>query len=461
MTILGLELNDAAIAAVDDGSVLYSEPGYAVGADASVKFGWEAWRLARRFPRRVHRRYWRELSEQPLAHPLGENRSAADLVHAQLQHVWDQCGTGIDGVIFAVPAYWSADTLGLLLGIAQEIGMPVRGLADAAIAATRREYRGGDLFHIDVSLHDLIVTRIAQRNGRAAVDERRVIDAVAVESLERACIDFIARRFVETSRFDPLHHGESEEFLYEQLYGWLAKLGRQKELLVSATYRNNDFDARLELAALQGHLAGVCEPLIQQIRSALKPGVPVAIQVHSRLTEFPGVVEGLGRLPNATVFALEPAAAARGAQRRASQFAAGDSGFRLVTKLPWDQPATVLKLTEQAGADAPQTSARPTHVLFDGRAYRLGARPFQIGAELSDRDFGVRLDERMNGVSRRHCSIEVRDSQVIVSDHSRYGTRLNGHAIDGSAILQVGDVLSLGNPPHEFQLIREVNPDGA
>ena len=73
----------------------------------------------------------------------------------------------------------------------------------------------------------------------------------------------------------------------------------------------------------------------------------------------------------------------------------------------------------------------------------------------------MRLDDRMNGVSRRHCSIEFRDAQVVVSDHSRFGTLLNGHAIDGAAILQAGDVLSLGNPPREFQLIREVTPDGA
>ena len=46
---------------------------------------------------------------------------------------------------------------------------------------------------------------------------------------------------------------------------------------------------------------------------------------------------------------------------------------------------------------------------------------------------------------------------MIVTDHSRFGTSLNGHAIDGSAILQVGDILSLGSPPRELQLITEVD----
>jgi hypothetical protein len=46
-------------------------------------------------------------------------------------------------------------------------------------------------------------------------------------------------------------------------------------------------------------------------------------------------------------------------------------------------------------------------------------------------------------------------------DHSRFGTRLNGHRVDGSAILQSGDVVSLGNPGSEFLLITEVTADSS
>ena len=68
-----------------------------------------------------------------------------------------------------------------------------------------------------------------------------------------------------------------------------------------------------------------------------------------------------------------------------------------------------------------------------------------------------------SGVSRRHCTIQIGAHGVEVVDNSRYGTRLNGHEIDGAAILQSGDVLSLGNPVSEFLLISEVteSPNGA
>ena len=42
-----------------------------------------------------------------------------------------------------------------------------------------------------------------------------------------------------------------------------------------------------------------------------------------------------------------------------------------------------------------------------------------------------------------------------------YGTRLNGHAIDGSAVLQAGDVISIGSPPREFRVAIEVSADGS
>ena len=65
----------------------------------------------------------------------------------------------------------------------------------------------------------------------------------------------------------------------------------------------------------------------------------------------------------------------------------------------------------------------------------------------------LELDADMPGVSRRHCSLHKKNGQCVLEDHSRYGTFLNGHRIDGSAVLQVGDALRIGSPGFEFQLI--------
>jgi pSer/pThr/pTyr-binding forkhead associated (FHA) protein len=48
-----------------------------------------------------------------------------------------------------------------------------------------------------------------------------------------------------------------------------------------------------------------------------------------------------------------------------------------------------------------------------------------------------------------------------VQDYSRYGTFLNGHKIDGSAVLQVGDLVRIGSPGYEFRLIMTESEDGS
>jgi len=63
------------------------------------------------------------------------------------------------------------------------------------------------------------------------------------------------------------------------------------------------------------------------------------------------------------------------------------------------------------------------------------------------------LPQDMPGVSRRHCEIALANGQCVVTDHSRYGTFLNGHRVDGSAVLQVGDVLRIGTPGVEMRMI--------
>ena len=59
----------------------------------------------------------------------------------------------------------------------------------------------------------------------------------------------------------------------------------------------------------------------------------------------------------------------------------------------------------------------------------------------------------MPGVSRRHCVVSRENGQCVVTDFSRYGTFLNGHRIDGSAVLQTGDSIRVGTPGFELRLI--------
>ncbi len=455
MPVLGIEINDAAITGVGEAGVVFSEPGYAFVDGTRSLFGVEALATARLNPRQVNNRYWRELSESALPGSSGQYETFADLAQTQLERLWSACADDLTDVLFAVPGYWVAEQLGLLLGIAEELGIPARGLVNCAVAATRRHYPERELFHIEGSLHEIGLTRMSQ-DGAAGLAERHAVKGLGIESLERACAEFFSRRFIDCSRFDPLHEAKTEQLIYDKLHDWLAQLKRHDELELSVASDGYDFRAKVEARELGDYQRKAVEPLVQKLRSLLA-GQPCALQVNARLGAFSGVIEALFELPNCDVFVLEAGAAARGVLQRHQRLPSGDAGIRLTTALPWDQPPVGSSPAERSG----DTGKTPTHILYQGKAYRLGPEPFSIGSELAGGAYGIALGGPNSGISRRHCTVQVEQSRLLVHDHSRYGTFLNGHRIEGSAVLQQGDVLSVGQPEETLQLIAEVAGNGA
>jgi len=100
-------------------------------------------------------------------------------------------------------------------------------------------------------------------------------------------------------------------------------------------------------------------------------------------------------------------------------------------------------------------------LLFEHMAYRIEESPLVLGSQTAEGERTVPLPIAMPGVSRRHCSVRNQNGQCVLEDHSRYGTFLNGHRIDGSAVLQVGDSVRLGSPGHELELIATEESHGA
>lgn len=455
MSTAALELNDAALAVVVDGQIHATERGWAAIRDGAVVYGEEAQPLARLGPRPAGRGYWATLDEQPFLQPLGGLRTAADVVHGQLQKLWSAVPAGVERAVLAVPPAWQPSQLGLLLGIARDVGIPVAGLVDSAVAASRRPYPARALWQLEFLLGEAWITRLEQQDAAVAAGSHERVAGLGIEALERAAAELIARRFVEAARFDPLHDAASEQRLYQQLPDWLMRLARHDGGEIAFEHKGREFRATVPAEALRTAVSATCEPLLRRLRTLVSPREPAVLQLHGAAASFPGLLESLARLPGCAVVVLEPAAAARGAARLRAAVAQAAQNFRLLSTLPWDQPpvdAGALPVTPAAASMQP-----PTHLLFEGRAWRLGATPLLVGTEIAAGEYGIGLDQRAQGISRRHCTLQVEDGRVLLHDQSRYGTMLNGHRISGSAVLQAGDVITIGQPPRELRLIVEVS----
>lgn len=453
MGTAALDLNDAALALVVDGAILRQESGCAAAVRGVLVFGDEALQASRLRPLDASSRYWRELSDAALPHAVGACRTSADLVHAHLQRFKEALPPDCDGVIAAVPSYWSPQQLGLLLGIARDIALPMHGLVNSAVAAARRPYPDRKLWHLDVSLFDMGLTEIDQA-GQASLGQAQRHPWLSIQLLDGVCAKAIAGAFLRTSRFDPFHDAGSEQELHGRLGEWLGALRGREPRELAMHFRGHDFRATVQPEELRSAVGGALEPLLQRLRALCPAGAAAVLQVPDRLAGYPGALEALARLPGWELSALEPAAAAAGALRLRSRATGGS--VQLTTSLPWDRPPAPAAATTTAGTVA----EAPTHIAFQGRIYRLGAAPLQIGSEAAAAGFGLRLPAAVQAVSRRHCTVQIEGGRVLVHDHSRYGTRLNGHRIDGSAVLHVGDTLQIGQPPIDLMLVVEVRDHG-
>jgi hypothetical protein len=448
-------LNDAGITVSDGERIIYREPGFAYLGDQALATGNAAFSHARVDPRRIQHRFWSTLDTEPLSDSRFQHMSAADLAIAQLEQVWNSVGSGVNELVVAAPPCMSADSLSLFLGIASELELPVVAIVDSAVAATRREYQGGVPVHIDMGLHQTTLTRLAQP-GMAQIDRTEIIEEAGVYALYDVWLTTVAEAFVLQSRFDPLHTADTEQMLLDRLGGWLGEALHKDIVNMQVESGSTTYRAEMESLALIGAAALVFQLIATRLRALFRAEDVPAIQVTDRLARLPGLTDLLKARVGGEVFALEPGATARGALARCRGGVDASRGISLLRQLPWDQSAVDMK----SHADETLQVGVPTHLLYGHAAYAIDQAPLVIGSQGGGEDKFVAIAADMPGVSRQHCSVARKNGQCIIEDHSRYGTFLNGHRIDGTSVLQVGDALRIGSPGYEFQLITTVTGDG-
>jgi hypothetical protein len=455
VSLLAAHVNDAAISVLSAERLLYREPGFALLDEDELTTGTKAFENARIKPRRIHNRFWSDLTTDALPDRRFQHLSAADLVSRQLEQIWNAVAASGDRLVIAVPAYMTGENLGLLLGIANELDVPVVGLVDAAVAATRREYQGAVPVHVDLSLHVATLSRLRQ-SGQVQLDRSAVIDNAGMLPLYDAWIRVISDAFVKQSRFDPLHTAETEQLLLGRLSEWLAGVSGNDRLTLEIEYRGIAHSAELESLDLISAAGPVYQRIASQLRAIYRADETPAIQLSDRAARMPGLADMLAARVGGEIFLLEPGATARGLLTRCRDMQRGDGGVTLIRQLPWDQSAVRIKTD-----DAPAAAGQPTHLLFENTAYPIDGPTLLMGSQPVAGERWIDLRGDMPGVSRRHCSIERSNGQCVVQDYSRYGTFLNGHKIDGSAVLQVGDLVRVGTPGYEFRVIMTEPENGS
>ena len=438
MSIFVFEFNDAAISASKDGQLLLESPGYAVLDGQQLYLGNEARDIARIRPRWTNYRFWSALGTEPMAGATSQVRHHADLAYAHLQSIWKQIGEAESEAIFAVPGHWSGEQLGLLLGIADEIGLKVRCMVDAALAAGAAQDDHSARYHLDISLHRIVLSELAGSD----VLERKRLFVVAEEGLvhfNNLWANTIADQFVYATRFDPMHRAEIEQQLHDRLPSCLSELADQGAAIVELDDAGKHYSVTVRRDQLVSAAAATYPRIVQQLQlGTAASDSQGGLLLAERFNGFPGLQEALAVIPGIKVQALEPGAAARGCMANLDALTGGDDQVKFHTEI-----------RRQKKADGGRQAAAgpiPTHLLYRGQAWALGSQALVLSLS----DAGVQPDAE-GGAAQ--CSVRRLDGRVWLEPRPITRLELNGREVDDKVALSVGDSLRFHGHEDAVQVI--------
>ena len=466
MSTLAIDINDANLIVADESGILAMEPGYALVSGGGVQTGDEAYAQARIKPRESSNRYWEKLSLEEGSAGIEGVSNSAQLAFAQLEDLWKRFGGPDKDALLVVPDYYNREQLGLLLGLAQECGMPVRSLLNAAVAASPRPYAGQQLVYLDAGLHRVSATVLEQSDDVASGAEK-AIDGVGLASLMDLWAKRVAEIFVLSTRFDPFHRAASEQLVYDRLPSWLQNLDEQDRAELRLPHGDKEVSVEVERNQLLGVASGFYRALVQLLAQCRSAGDSLVVQVSHRLHGLPGVLNELSRLDDALIQPLRVGEAALGALENLSHIPSGYGPVKLLKRLPWREEGAAVTAVDAAVPVAEiheplqKSENLATHIVYRGVAILVDARGVVIGRASHDGRRTIVLNGDHGGVSRSHCELVRRDGELTLTDLSQYGTYINEKRVSGDQTVLPADVIRIGSPGEELQAIAVEESGGA
>ncbi len=287
--MLFLELNDWQMTAWDEQGdrVLQQGVGASI-APGQLSFGEAALAHSRSHPQQFNNRYLYSLSPDPIAGDLRPAKNHADLIYHHLIHM----GLPNEPIGLCVGGHLTNQQLGLLLGIAQEAGLKIAGFIDAALAQSLSVPATGDFHVLDIELHRMTLTHIAVAADHRDSTQTIGLDGLGTASIVDGWMNVIADEFVQKTRFDPLHAGNTEQQLYDQVNRWLTEIGivdRRVNVSNGEASRDIEVSASLLKDKLRQRLASIDLDHIQRL--VLSPRAASVAGLQALLAERVNYIE--------------------------------------------------------------------------------------------------------------------------------------------------------------------------
>ena len=451
MSVFALELDDRAASMAREGRVLASAPSAVFDGTTGEPVGSNAWREVRSRPRSISTHHLSSVLAQ-----RAPSARADALLEAELKsRLAEQPVAEGERIWIVTPAQAEAAGSTALLGITRRMGLPVDGFVDSAAVTSAALGSERTTIVMELGLHHSAATAV-DCDGSQARRRRTVLTARGgLIELYQVWLDLVSTTMVKRTRFDPLHDAATEQQLFAAIPALALEVARAGSATASVTRAHERFEASLT----RDQFSRAAEPiyrsmvgLLHQLRPA---GTPVAIVVPHLVAQLPGLREQLDQFVGCELVSIPDgfAAAAASLLNLPDPQTDGDT-VRWLRRLPLAAQALLPdSVTREALGQRRSGGPPPSHVLWDGRAYSLNADSLVVGRGPSDSSRYITLPDGLAGVSRRHCTFVHDGDELVLLDHSTFGTYVNGELVQERVRIHAGDRVRLGEPGVELALI--------
>lgn len=437
MSVCVVELNDSEIRVAKDSKIIARSPGVAVVGSESIYLGNDALKRAYLTPRETYNRYWQKLNQDALQNPTDRYRHHADLAFAHLLSLYEHAGKP-EEVIFAVPGSYSDAQLSMLLGIAEACPFSVVGLVDTAVVSTASTANCEQFQYLDIHLHQFIVSNLktGEEVTRQSVE---IVEEVGINNIYTCIAGMIADLFIKQSRFDPLHHAETEQALYDQLPDCLRVLYDSKEVLLEIQFHQTTHQAKLGRDLLLEGLQAIYKKMLVGI-SGTSPCF-----ISDRLAMLPGLTDLLPR-----VEVLKEESVFEGCARYEETIRTAGPALNFVTSLPSSGLPIVPAVDVNATINIASAESA-THALVGNHAFPLGVEPLYLlpQGNCSTSNSGEAI-----------CSVTLKNDTSTLQIENGKPVKINGKDAPTGITIKPGDNLSCSGLDTHYLFIRVLNRNG-
>jgi len=446
MQSFAIQLDDRALSLARTGQVLQTGPSVVFDGGTSAAPGTRGWDALRSQPTATSSRHLGSVLSG-----VASGR-AAELLAAELRrNLMEQPPHPGEPVWIAAPACAEAQGLGVVLAIAQSIGLTVTGFVDSAVATVASMEAGGDAIVLEVGLHHVAATAVDVDGGQARRHRSVLARNCGLLDLYQAWVRLISTAMMRQTRFDPLH----DALIEQRLFGDLPALGESAAQHGSVTVHLDQGSERFSVELTRDQFADAAATwsrtaagLIHRLRPA---GAPLRLFAPRSVVGFPGPRQELEQFAECELIRVPDGYAA--AAVSLLDLTPGAEGVQLIRRLSLQPPAGLVDTISRESLGASQGRAAPaSHVLFEGRAFSLGGPPLVVGRDPANPSALV-LPDGLAGVSRRHCTFISDEDERLLLDHSSYGTFVNGERVAERVRVRPGDRVRIGEPGIELALI--------